>query len=226
MALIPFFANAKTTASKATNSTAVYGGYLASDDNSYAYLGGIKAINNDLRKDGFLLKAATGYGTYDYQSADNHFSGRIAAGEFAVGYQKYFNLGRVSFYFGGDYQDSKISPEDINNNNSGGDFGAKGQFELSLNIDKVRVNHLSSYSGAYNSYWTYNMIGWDFGHFIFGPEATFLGNKAFDQQRYGASVSNINLANFAKLQLSAGKMFVSRRGDDSFYASVALAKEF
>ncbi|HEU0160238.1 MAG TPA: cellulose biosynthesis protein BcsS, partial [Hyphomicrobiaceae bacterium] len=69
-----------------------------------------------------------------------------------------------------------------------------------------------NYSTAFNSYWARARVGWHRGRFIFGPEASVVGDEDFDAQRVGGFVRfDLPLAPFRPIEvtLSAGHQFVS-----------------
>jgi hypothetical protein len=49
----------------AKEANVVFGGYSLGNDVSYGYLGGARALNGDLDKDGALLRVGGGYGKYE-----------------------------------------------------------------------------------------------------------------------------------------------------------------
>lgn len=218
------------TSANAANRNLVYGGASFGEDNSYYYLGGVSAVNGDIDRDDLLLRASVGYGKYNYRApalVDEKENGAVTSTDLMVGYQKYFSAGRVSIFGGGNYDDYRLHKNDPSNPVNGGKFGAKGQFELVLDVTKdLTFNNISSYSSAYHTYWIYNSVALNFNKFSFGPEMIFIGNRSFDQQRIGGQFSRIDLG-FAQLSLSGGYLkSAGKAGDDGYYTSIGLATKF
>jgi hypothetical protein len=219
-----------STSANAATRNVVFGGASFGEDNSYYYLGGVSAVNGDLDRDDLLLRASVGYGKYNYRApalVEEKESGQVSSTDLMVGYQKYFSTGRVSVFGGANYDDYRLHKNDPSNRVNGGKFGAKGQFELMLDLTKeLTFNNISSYSSAYNSYWISNSVAWNFDKFSFGPEMIFIGNTSFDQQRIGGQFSRINFGSVA-LSLSGGYLkSAGKAGDDGYYTSIGLASRF
>lgn len=223
-------ANAFAFPALASEANLVFGGYSLGKDVSYGYLGAVRAINNDINKDGSLIRIGGGYGKYKYSApsvSNSDVQGHVSSSDLMYGYQKFFDKGRITVFGGANYDDYNINKADNSNNVAGGKFGAKGQIEITLNpVKNIVLSNISSYTSAYNSYWSQSYIGYDFGKFVFGPEAAFLGNRAFNQQRFGGNISNIDLK-FAKLYFAAGYMrSFGNFGDDGAYTTVGLSSQF
>lgn len=227
---------AVASSANAAQSTEVFGGFSATESSWYSYAGGVTAVNRDISKDGFLVRASGGYGGYDYDRVGNPaggVNGTPASGDLMVGYHKFFSGlktikgGRLTVYVGGDYQSNHLNKIDTGNPARGGQFGVKGLTDLRLDLtDKIVADITGSYSGAFNTYWSNARVGYNFGNFSFGPEASFLGSKAFDQQRFGAYVGDINLIGNLKATVAGGYENSVRRGDDGAYGDVSVAYIF
>ena len=215
----------------------IFGGYSGARNSDYGYLGVVGSINGDLTHDGWLLRASGGYGEFDYDRPRNKngdVTDRFTGVDLMVGYQKFFDPGvkgvhhgRFTIYVGGDYQDHDLDKRDRLNPVEGSETGVKGLAELNLDFS----NHLGfygagSYSSANNTYWGRLRPGYNAKHFIIGPEVTFLGSEAFDQQRYGAYIANIAISNSVKAEINAGYSDAARRGKDGMYGGVGLAVFF
>jgi len=211
-------------------SNVVFTGLTVGEDNSYAYLGGATAVNGDIDKDDVLIRASAGYGQYNYRApalVDEKENGQITSTDLMLGYQKHFSGGRATVFGGANYDDHRLHKGDSGNRVAGGKAGAKAQFELLLEpSDKFHFNHIASYSSAYNSYWISNFLGWNCDDFSFGPEVTFLGNRAFNQQKIGVGFGKINIQSVS-LFLSAGYMKSSgKAGDEGAYTSIGISTRF
>ena len=214
----------------AANKNAIFTGFNFGEDTSYIYLGGVSALNGDIEKDGALLRVGAGYGQYKYSAPaveGNNVRGQVSSSDLMVGYQKNFTYGRIAFYAGGNYDNYKLNKNDEGNRVVGGKSGAKGQVELWLNpLQNLVLRNVTNYTSAYNSYWSQTFAGWNFGNFVFGPEVAFLGNRSYNQQRFGLGFSDIDLG-LGKLSLAGGYMKSSgKAADDGAYASVGFSSKF
>lgn len=214
-------------------STQIFAGTSLTEDSHYTYIGGITALNSDLDKDGFLARALIGAGGYDYsRSPAPSIDGDITSGDLMVGYQKFLaqnalTASRLTFLVGIDYQNHDLSPNDPANDVNGSETGLKGQIESQFKPSaSTQLDIAGSYSTAYDTYWIRTQFGCDALGVNIGPELTFLGNEAFDQQRYGAFVNKITLVNSLDLGISAGYSDSSRRGDNGLYGEVGLSYSF
>jgi len=220
LALAPSLANAE--------STLAFTGFSVSPDSWYTHVGATTAINHDIYKDGFLLRGSVGGGEYDYNAASK-INGDVVATDLMVGYQHYFTTSlsskssRMTGYIGGDYQNHDLSPNDPAARVNGSEFGLKGQAELVLNLsDKIVADLVGNYSNAFDTYWSRSRLSYDFGPVAIGPEATFMGSKSFDQQRFGA-FANIPLVKNVVGSIGGGYSDAKRRGEDGGYADISIS---
>ncbi|MEI7670208.1 MAG: cellulose biosynthesis protein BcsS, partial [Pseudomonadota bacterium] len=213
------------SSSAKAESTLAFTGGSATGDSYYGYVGGVTALNYDLSRDGWLMRATAAYGSYKYdRSGLPKVDGDVSAQDVMIGYQKYFggnslykNL-RLTGYLGGDYQDHSISPNDTKNPVRGSTGGVKGQAEIFANLDnKISVSAIGNYSSAFDTYWSKGSVGYNFGHFTFGPEVLFMGSESYDQQRFGVFIGDIPLFSSVKAGVSGGYSHASRQGDSSGY---------
>lgn len=214
------------------DSTATWAGVDVTDDSSFVYLGGFHALNGDLDLDGYLIRASVGYGDFDYNTVavtGLGVDGDAFAADLMGGYQHYFwdNTFRFSGFVGIDYQNVDVSPNDPGNTATGSETGVKGLLDLTAMLsENVDMNANVSYSTAFETYYGSATVGYDFGPLTLGPEITFLGNEEYDQQRFGARVSDINVGNVFGLSLNAGHAEGSGTADDSFYAGLTIDRSF
>ena len=214
-------------------STSIFAGTSLAEGSNYTYIGGVTALNSNLDKDGFLARALVGVGGYDYSRApSSDVNGRIVAGDVMLGYQTFLaknplTATRLTFYVGVDHQDQHLSPYDPASNVRGPETGVKGQIEAAFQpTTHTNLNVLGSYSSAYDTYWLKTQYGCNELGVNIGPEVVLLGNKAFDQQRYGAFVNEIPLASSLSAGISGGYSNSARRGEDGLYGEVGLAYSF
>lgn len=221
-----------STAAEA-RSTQLFAGTSLTEDSNYTYIGGVTALNSDLDKDGFLARALFGAGGYDYsRSPAPSIDGDVVSGDLMVGYQTFLaknalTASRLTLFIGADYQNHDLSPADPANDVDGSEAGFKTQLEAEFKpTDSTQLDILGSYSTAYDTYWVKTQFGCNGLGVNIGPELTFLGNEAFDQQRYGVFVNQINLASTLELGVSAGYADSSRRGDNGLYGEIGLSYSF
>ena len=214
-------------------STSIFAGTSFTEDSDYTYIGGVTALNSDLDKDGFLARALIGAGGYDYSRTPSpSVDGDVISGDIMVGYQKFFGdnpltASRITLFAGIDHQNHDLSPNDPANQVNGSETGFKTQLEAEFKPTKTtQFDILGSYSTAFDTYWVKTQFGCNALGVNIGPELAFLGNEAFDQQRYGLFVNQINLVNTLDLGISAGYADSSRRGDNGLYGEVGLTYSF
>jgi hypothetical protein len=169
-------------------------------------------------------------GFYDYTVGGADFESRYWQGDVMVGYQWVRGSVDVGLYFGVDYQDHKISPDDPTNELRGSETGAKVVFDLESNgrgNSPLYVALYGSYSTAFDTYYVLGRLGHSFGRFTVGPEAGLLGDESGDAQRLGAFVSfDVPLGHTTgTLAFSVGHQFGddtdARKGfDDGIYGTV------
>lgn len=212
----------------------LYAGATASPDSYYGYLGAVGALNGDIGKDGFLVRASGAYGSYEYsRPGATDVDGDIYAGDLMLGYQTFFGAdtflsgGRATLYLGGDYQNHDLTPVDPLNRVNGTEAGFKSQAELALNVTRlVSLGLAGSYSTAYESYWSRAQLGYAYHGVTFGPEAAFMGNEAYDNQRYGAFLKDIAISQSVSMGVAGGYSHASRRGDSGVYGELSLSTTF
>jgi hypothetical protein len=202
------------------------------EESSYFYVGGVTSLSglNLLTDNSFLIRASLGAGQYSYDTTavvGRNVDGDIRAGDIMLGYQKYFNpTTLLTGYLGASYENQDLSPNDPNAKVKGTEGGIKAQAELQARLaPQVPMHLIATYSTGFDSYWTQANIGYDFGAATVGPEIGFQGNEAYNEQRYGASVSKINLGDWAKAKISLGHAN-SDRDNDSMYGNFSISKDF
>ncbi len=83
------------------------------EDSNYTYLGGVKALNNDLEQSGYLVRGSAGFGNYDYSNGLSSIDGDSYALDLSLGYQHFFSADtRLTGYLGVAYQEHDLSPKD------------------------------------------------------------------------------------------------------------------
>ena len=204
----------------------LFAGASFKEDSAYGYGGGVAALNGDLGKDGFLVRAIVGGGAYEYQSGAVTIDGKTLQVDGMVGYQLFLAPVRLSAYAGVNYQDHDLTPADPLNSTSGGQTGFKMQGELeTMDASPLYVSAIGSYSTANDSYWARGRAGMGLFSTTVGPEIVFDGNDEYDAQRYGGFIS-VGLG-IATLSFSAGWADVNgTQGEDSMYGTVGISTSF
>ena len=212
--------------------TAVFAGVSAAKKASFGYIGGVKAMNGDLSKDGVLLRGMLFYGEYDYDTvavAGGKVEGKATGVELGIGYQ-WFNPGnRFSLYGGIDHQDYDLSPNDTGNTVNGAKTGVAIQAEIETLGSPWYGGLIGKYSGVYDSYWVRGRVGHAFGSVTIGPEVILGGNKEYDETRYGLFL-DMSVSKSITLSLSAGQREAegkrARADQTGGYVAVSIATRF
>lgn len=92
------------------------------------WLGGAIAVNGDLTRNGFLLRAEGEYDTYSYLrwfNGNSRIDGVEWQGDAMVGYQVVFNTFSTAAYVGVDTRSDRLSPVDFSNSVRGAQTGAR-----------------------------------------------------------------------------------------------------
>lgn len=196
----------------------------------FSYTGGVAAINGNLGTDGFLVRGGLTVGDYDYKLPAGKVDADVLGFDVMAGYQMHFDAMRVSAYAGVDYSDTDLSRSDPANKTEGSKVGAKFQAELaSVGDSPIYFSAIGSFSTRHNSYWTRGRLGYNLGIFTVGPEILGLGDKEFDQVRFGgfvnfqlpSTLNNINIG------LSAGYADTSGiRNSDGAYGQLNMSISF
>jgi len=203
----------------------VWTGVSVMEDSYYAYIGGVRAFNGDLDKDGMLMRASFGFGSYDYKTVavpGGEVDANQLSGDIMIGYQWVGDSDRFAIYVGGAIEDHDLDQPDPNNGVHGSEGGVKVQADGYLDLmPNVKLSGIGSYTSAYETYYTNASLTYDFGMFEFGPEAGFLGNKGFNQNRYGAKLG-VDLGSI-DLTLNGGVAVGGRDDNQKAYGGISLA---
>jgi hypothetical protein len=216
-------------------SIVTFSGIDIAKDAFYSYSGIVVALNRDLGKDGFLVKAYGAYGTYEYDS-NVRIEGTGLQGDLMLGYK--LGLGRMygAAWMGVDVQDYDLDPNDPTSRVRGSEVGFKVGADLETNAGSgpMYLGLSGIYSTAFDTYWTRARVGYDFGRFIVGPEGVLMGNEGYDATRIGGFVKfdmPLLPATPTNVTLSAGHQDVdggsgSTGGGDGAYGSLGLVFVF
>jgi len=187
--------------------TAVWLGAGFKDHVWAGYIGAIAAANGNLDTDGFLVRGQYLYAHWDFDTTatpSGTANGTLNRGDIQVGYQIFRNGIVAAGFVGVDYQDYRFSPAVANTGRVKDEAGAIFTGRLaSAGNTPFPFSIEGNYSTANNAYWVRGRVGYNFGWVIVGPEAGALGNKDFDEARYGAYASFAVNRNFI-VQLNGG----------------------
>ena len=180
-------------------------------DSTFFTSGVTISLNGDSNKSGYRLKVEGGIGDYQYDT-DVVPTGKVDADVWAggawIGYQFVMPIHTFSIYIGGDYQNTDLTPNDPTNETRGSKFGFSTEAEFeNIGDGPIYYGIDGIYSTGWNTYWTRARVGYRFhdGEWIIGPEATFLGDMTFDNQRLGGFVDfPLRLARTLRLDVSLG----------------------
>ncbi len=179
----------------------------------YFYDGVIVALNRDLTRDGWLLRA---YGSrVDYDARSRRWS-RLAGRHHArlqihprPDLGKHFRRRRLSGL--------RLTPIGSTSEVHGTEWGFKVAGDLSTAYGSpIYANLSGSYSTAFDTYWVRLRAGVHRDKLTCGPEAIMMGNDSFEAQRFGGFITLHDLNPFRMrpfdLTLSGGYQF---NGDDN-----------
>lgn len=211
-------ARADGTQSKAYASNAApdrgvwFSGYDFGKGSRYVFDGVVIALNGDLGKDGFAVRAYGSRVDYDLDPGD----GRGYQADLMLGYR--FSRGGIygGIYLGIDYQDFKLKPDDPTAEVRGTQIGfaAAGNLETSR-AQPFYFSLTGKYASTFENYWARMRLGLNRGRFTFGPEGIVMGDVSYDAQRLGGFVTfDVKLIPRMpwEVTLSAGHQFVGDSG--------------
>jgi hypothetical protein len=170
----------------ATERGVFFTGYDAARGAHYVFDGTIVALNGDLGRDGFVLRAYGSRVDYDLDPGN----GRGYQADAMVGYK--FSRGPLygGIYIGVDWQNYKLKPDDPTADIRGTEYGFKVAADLETSDELPYYFGLDgNYSTAFNSYWVRARTGVNLKRVVFGPEGIFMGDDGFDAQRAGGFVT-------------------------------------
>lgn len=214
----------------ANSSVAFWGGEIGDGDYTI-YAGNVTALNGDIGSDGYLLRISGAFGEYEYTTT------AVAGGEvdlegtsvdLMIGYQM-VGADYISAIYGGiHYRDNDLNPFDATNPTSGGETGAKVQFEATTTSEGPGfVGLLANYSTAYDTYYVRGRLGLKEVGMTIGVEGMLLGDESYDGYKVGGFIGGVDLGGY-NMSLNAG--YQSSEGntagatdDSGFYAGVGFS---
>jgi hypothetical protein len=214
--------NGRAAHDPATLSGVWYAGYDAARGSNYYFIGGTVALNGDISRNGFFLRAYGSRIDYDLHPGD----GLGYQADLMVGYR--VNLNRVygGLYIGADYQNFRLDPDDPFAEVRGTEWG----FKVSADVATLRQGtpHYfaleGNYSTAFQTYWARARAGLNFPGFTLGPEGVVLGDLEFDAQRVGGfvifDVPLFSRSNPFEVSVHLGHQFVADSDNGAIAGSV------
>ncbi len=198
----------------------------------FGYGGAVWAFGASVEAPGPRVKALTGFGAYDYNSAlpgvagPVNFDGDVALAQLLGGYQWRRGEWTVKAYAGVGFETHDLSPNDPANTVNGSEFGVMGQLELWRNLGEAGWLSLdASYGDVFASYWTQLRLGRRLNTRISaGLETGALGNQEYDAGRAGGFLRT--RLGGVELTLSGGVSGDYLAEDFGAYAAFGLYRKF
>lgn len=197
-------------------------GFDTAPQSLYWYTEGIVALNHDMGKDGFLLRAYASLADYSYASSsvtNETINGKLWQFDLMPGYQIVRGAATFGGFVGLDYQDSELDPDDPTNQVRGTKAGAKAEAHFYFQDDNkpFEASLVGQYSTAFATYYTELRLGARICDKVFaGPVAEADGTLGYDGQRLGGYAKyTFELTKGApqSVTLVAGHQFVRGSGD-------------
>lgn len=199
-------------------------GVEASRDNQYAYLGMLLPLPGHNLGQGFVQRYWLDYIAYQYKKTPlQDIETRAAGGEAALGYQQSSASGWWGAYLGARYANTRLNPNDPDNDDRGGRLRAKLQFEGDTELGAGwRVSGIASHLVGDNNHWARLRLQTTLDNrWHIGPEVIVQGDSNYSAYKVGAFLGNIKLGTSSALTLKAG---VNKPEDNS--ASLYAGAEF
>ena len=201
---------AKAQPAQDTASGIWFGGFDAAKDATYSFDGVIVAFNRDISKDGWALRAYGSRVDFDQEPTGD---GRGWQGDVMLGYLFHRMGYSGGIYAGADYENYKLSPDDLNSPVRGTEWGFKVAGDVATSDDRpLHLSFAGSYSTAFDSYWTRARVGHNRNRIIYGIEGQAFGNEDYNAQRLGGFLTfdfPLRPSMPIEVTLSAGYQFVN-----------------
>lgn len=209
------------------DSTILFAGVDAREESDLGYIGLTHHYSGDILSDGFLVRTLASRANYEYKTNFGETDADAVGFELMLGYQKVMESFTARGFIGLDYADHDFSPDNLFDDNRGSDTGVKVRAELETDFSSPNYASIfASYGTAKDSYWLRLRGGREFSGFVVGPEAVFIGDQEYDEQRIGAFLTVKKLIPVS-LSFSAGYADPDTdRGDSSPYIAFEISKTF
>jgi len=202
----------------------VLAGMEASRNDQYAYLGTVLPLSGKQLGQGFVQRYWLDYVAYEYEKSPlQDIEAKVAGVEAALGYQQSSATGWWGAYLGARYANTRLSPDDPDNDDEGRRWRAKLQLEGETEIGPGwRINGIVSNLVGDANYWARVRLQTTLANqWHAGPEVIVQGDSYYSAYKVGAFLGNIRLGASSALTLKAG---MSKPEDDS--ASLYAGAEF
>lgn len=199
-------------------------GVEASRDDYYAYLGTVLPLPGQRLGQGYVQRYWLDYLGYRYEKLPlQYIDSRVNAIEAALGYQQSSASTWWGAYLGARYANTRLSPNDPDNDDEGLRLRAKLQLEGETEAGAGwRVNGIASHLlGDYNYFMRLRMQTQLRNQWHIGPEVIVQGDSYYSAYKLGAFLGNIQLGTSSALTLRGG---ISK--PESVAASLYLGAEF
>jgi hypothetical protein len=174
---------AKAQAADDTSMGVWFSGYDIAKDATYWFDGVIVAFNRDISKDGWALRVYGSRVDFDQEPTGD---GRGWQGDLMLGYLFHRMGYSGAFYLGADYENYKLSPDDLSSPVRGTEWGFKVAADVATSDDRpLYLAFSGTYSTAFDSYWTRVRVGHNRDRIVYGVEGQAFGNEDFNAQRLG-----------------------------------------
>lgn len=186
---------------------ALWGGAAFKPHVAVGFAGGLWSPTANLDSPGWLVRGEYLYVGYNFNSnaaTNGSASGQLNRADAQVGYQVVNSGIAASALVGPDYEDFSATPSGANDRRLSNKLGAMIVGRVArIGKPFIPVSLEGNYSTANNSYWTQAKAGVNLGRITVGPAFGVLGNRAFDEARFGA-YSSVDLNHNFSVQIGAG----------------------
>ncbi len=193
----------------------------ASDTHS-AYFGTVLPLRGSALGKGWAQRYWLDYTAYRYEKLPGQdIDAKVGGAEAALGYQGSSERGWWGAYAGGRYSNTRLSPDDLSNEDRGGDFSAKLQLEGEVALSSQwRLNGIASHVVGHSSYWARLRAQTGLrGHLLIGPEVVAQGDPLYHLVKVGAYLGGIRVGDDAALTVKLG---LSKLDSDSARAYAGI----
>lgn len=209
-----------------TGDTILLGGANTSgDETGYLWLGVIHHFNGDILSDGLVARTMVFHSNYEYDTVNNKTDASADGVNLLLGYQKVMNSFSAIGYLGLEYEDHGFSPDNKFDDNRGGDAGVRARVDLETHFSSPNYGGLiASYGTAKDRYFSRLRGGREFSGLVVGPEAVFMGDQGYNEQRFGVFVTARTLLPVLfSTSIGYGE---SDHGEHGAYLDVEISKTF
>ncbi len=182
------------------------GGFDASKDGNSAYLGTIMPIAGGNLGQGMAVRLWADYNAYDYASDNSRIDAKASGLEVALAYQTSSGENWGSVSLGPRYTNTRLSPDDPGNRESGVRWGLKVQVGgEAVALPNLFVNAFAAYTTGTEAYWARLRLLYRFeGGLRTGPELIAHGNTVYRAAQVGWVLSGIKLGATSEAGLKVG----------------------